>query len=79
MCKCAHGLLHGPYWYRFWRDDGRLHKQYVPLADVAAVTAACASYRDTQRCFRAFRDAHRCEWSRMARQLREMIRESVYG
>ena len=29
-CKCARGELHGPYFYRFTRDQyGRLHKQYA--------------------------------------------------
>jgi len=30
-CKCAgeHGELHGPYWYAYWRDDGKLKSQYV--------------------------------------------------
>ncbi len=30
-CKCAgeNGELHGPYWYAYWRDDGRLKSRYV--------------------------------------------------
>lgn len=30
-CKCAgeNGQLHGPYWYAYWRDDGRLKSRYV--------------------------------------------------
>ena len=30
-CKCAdeHGELHGPYWYAYWRDDGKLRSRYV--------------------------------------------------
>lgn len=30
-CKCAgkNGELHGPYWYAYWRDDGRLRSRYV--------------------------------------------------
>ena len=28
-CKCARGQLHGPYAYRYWREDGRLRKAYV--------------------------------------------------
>lgn len=44
-CKCARGALHGPYWYRFWREDGyRLRKQYVRLADLEQVRAACQAY-----------------------------------
>ena len=48
-CKCARGELHGPYWYRFWREDGcKLHKQYVRKADLEAVRAACAAYREEE-------------------------------
>ncbi len=30
-CKCAgaQGELHGPYWYAYWRDDGKLRSRYV--------------------------------------------------
>jgi hypothetical protein len=31
LCKCAgpNGELHGPYWYVYWREDGRLKSKYV--------------------------------------------------
>ncbi len=29
-CRCRNGSLHGPYWYRHWRERGRQRKQYVP-------------------------------------------------
>ena len=29
-CRCARGYLHGPYWYRRWREDGKQRKQYLP-------------------------------------------------
>lgn len=49
-CKCARGELHGPYWYRFWHEDGwKLHKQYVRKADLEAVRAACAAYQQENR------------------------------
>ncbi|MBW4694253.1 MAG: hypothetical protein KME27_21115 [Lyngbya sp. HA4199-MV5] len=30
-CKCAgeNGELHGPYWYAYWRDNGKLKSRYV--------------------------------------------------
>lgn len=30
-CKCAgkQGELHGPYWYAYWREDGKLKSRYV--------------------------------------------------
>jgi Family of unknown function (DUF6788) len=43
-CRCTRGELHGPYWYRFWRnDEGKLHRQYVRKADLERVRAACAA------------------------------------
>jgi hypothetical protein len=33
-CKCASGRLHGPYFAIFWKEDGRIRKRYVRLADV---------------------------------------------
>lgn len=26
---CQSGLGHGPYWYAYWRAEGRLHKRYL--------------------------------------------------
>lgn len=30
-CKCdgKDGALHGPYWYSYWREDGKLKSRYV--------------------------------------------------
>ncbi|MBD3884918.1 hypothetical protein IFO70_24600 [Phormidium tenue FACHB-886] len=30
-CRCAGegGELHGPYWYAYWREDGRLRSRYI--------------------------------------------------
>ena len=45
-CRCARGELHGPYWYRCWRDAlGSCRKEYVRPADLEAVRAACAANR----------------------------------
>lgn len=33
-CRCAGGALHGPYYYRFYREDRRLKKQYLRKAEV---------------------------------------------
>lgn len=31
-CRCNQGLHHGPYFYHYWRERGRLKKRYVPAA-----------------------------------------------
>ena len=28
-CRCAAGAFHGPYTYKYWREDGRVKKAYV--------------------------------------------------
>lgn len=55
-CKCARGELHGPYWYRFERVEGRLCKRYVPRAELEAVRTRCA---ERQRLAFALRESRR--------------------
>lgn len=46
-CKCARGELHGPYFYRFMRDQyGRLRKQYVRRSEVTAWRELCERRRE---------------------------------
>src|SRR5262249_30221848 len=40
-CRCARGQLHGPYFYRFGHEGGRLRKEYVRRRDVDQVRARC--------------------------------------
>lgn len=28
-CRCARGQLHGPYWYVYYRENGRLKSEYL--------------------------------------------------
>ncbi|MES2459850.1 MAG: DUF6788 family protein [Armatimonadota bacterium] len=74
-CRCAGGLvdqLHGPYHYRFWRDGGRLQKQYVPAADVDQVQAACRE----RRIFDAQMREHWRESRQDLRDLRTVLRRA---
>lgn len=48
-CKCTRGDLHGPYYYRFWREDGRLRKEYVKREDLEGVQAATRTYREEKQ------------------------------
>lgn len=74
-CKCASDRGHGPYYYRFWREHGRLRKKYVPLAQVEQVRAACLAYkvqRQNERVqFKAALD--------LLRELRAPLRGWAYG
>jgi hypothetical protein len=42
-CRCTRDELHGPYYARFWRQDGRLRKAYVRRPDLGQVLASCES------------------------------------
>jgi hypothetical protein len=36
-CKCAHGKLHGPYWYSYTRVEDKVTSQYIgknPTKDI---------------------------------------------
>lgn len=52
-CRCTRGELHGPYWYRFWREDAKLRKSYVKPCDLDVVRAACEARRRERRELRA--------------------------
>jgi uncharacterized protein DUF6788 len=45
-CRCAGGTLHGPYWYRHWRDGGRQRKAYVPMKELQRVADAIERYHE---------------------------------
>jgi hypothetical protein len=48
-CGCVSGTKHGPYFYRFWREHGRLRKTYVPRDSVETVRGQCRARQDEQR------------------------------
>jgi hypothetical protein len=31
--KCKGGCAHGPYWYAYWKENGRLRKRYIGKLD----------------------------------------------
>jgi hypothetical protein len=41
-CRCVCGYLHGPFFYRRFRQDGQQRKQYVRRENVADVLDAIA-------------------------------------
>jgi Family of unknown function (DUF6788) len=69
-CRCAGGAMHGPYFYRFWRQAGRLRKAYVPRDAVADVRCQCKARQEEKRILSAARK----EWREMMHFLREAER-----
>jgi len=66
-CRCARGQLHGPYFYRFWRQGGRLVKTYVPRREVDRVRA---EYETCRQLRKAMAMAWQ-EWRRMVLVIKE--------
>ena len=52
-CRCTDGQLHGPYYYRVWRQGERIQKQYVSKENLGAVRAACLAYKEAKDFLRA--------------------------
>ncbi len=83
---CEQSVRRGNKWHvyyaRFWREDGRLRKQYVRKADVEAVRAACAARQAAERERRERRGAipfgiSKYEWDEQRRQINRTIRDAV--
>jgi hypothetical protein len=67
-CRCARGSLHGPYHYRFWREGGRLRKEYVRRQDVDRVRAQCRARRQERQELADWREV----WRELVAQVREV-------
>ena len=82
-CRCARGELHGPYYYRLWREGGRLRKAYVARGALAEVRAACAARQVLERARRRRRrrgGGRRAEPSiRLPAWLRDQVRAALGG
>jgi len=72
-CKCARGELHGPYYYRFYREGGRQHKQYVKLLDLADVMIGCRE-RQLERGMRRRVEKQMQVWRRLLNTVRRIER-----
>ena len=73
-CRCTSGEdadLHGPYFYRYWREQGRLRKAYVPQGKVESTREACQRRQERERAERI----RRAEFKATLRSFRERARE----
>jgi hypothetical protein len=67
-CRCARGQLHGPYFYCFWREEGKLKKAYVRIADVDRVREVCQANRHARQLLHFDFDL----WRSLQLELREV-------
>lgn len=70
------------YYARFWREGGKLHKQYVRKADVEQVRAACAARQEQEAGRKQFRALlvdtfGAAEVNAQRRAIRAMIADAV--
>ena len=52
-CRCVRNGQKHVYYYRFYRENGRLRKQYVRVSDLERVRAACTAHKELQAGLRA--------------------------
>lgn len=71
-CRCRAGELHGPYYYLFWRDEGRQRKRYVRQSDVAALRDELEGLARERRRRRELECIFRTRWRDLRDQLREV-------
>jgi hypothetical protein len=72
-CRCASGdSLHGPYYYRSWREDGKQYWEYIKCADVEAVKKAC----ETNRVLQEYLRWNRWRVKMVFKRSREILREA---
>jgi|ERR1044072_2075686 hypothetical protein len=69
-CKCNVGAPHGPYFYYFYRIDGKLRKSYIRKADAAELWRSYSRWRQIQKK----RTADRREFTELYRELRRLDR-----
>src|SRR5215208_3796496 len=69
-CKCNAGALHGPYFYFFYRENGKLKKSYIRKADAAKLWEVYLAQRE----LRKRRAAERKEFTGLSRKIRRINR-----
>jgi len=69
-CKCNQGALHGPYFFYFYRVDGKLKKSYIRKADAAELWRSYSLWRQIQKKHAA----DRREFTELCRELRRLDR-----
>ena len=69
-CRCMRTGQKHVHYYRFYRENGRLRKQYVRSADLERVRAACAAHKQMRAKLRA----GRAEYKRVLAYARTLFR-----
>src|ERR1041384_4468795 len=67
-CKCNSGSLHGPYFFYFFRENGKLKKSYIRKAEAQALWENYSQWRQVQKQ----RAADRRDFTEFCRNLRRL-------
>jgi hypothetical protein len=67
-CKCNRGALHGPYFFYFYRVDGKLKKSYIRKADAVKLWRKYSKQRQIQKQ----RKADRRGFTKLSKELRRI-------
>ena len=67
-CKCNAGSLHGPYFFYFYREDGKQKKKYIRKANAPELWESYSQKRALQKQ----RAADRREFTEFSRELRRL-------
>ena len=67
-CKCQAGELHGPYFFYFYREDGKLKKSYIRKADAKELWESYSHWQQIKKR----RAADRREFRDLCREMRRI-------
>lgn len=70
-CRCARGELHGPYWYAYYRENGRMRCEYIGKSLPELVSLENRAHK---ACRRAQAERGRAE--KIVSQLEETLRRT---
>ena len=73
-CKCSQGKPHGPYYVRFWYENGQPRKKYVKKSEFQAISAACLARKREQHEQRAMLRQAKQQWNDALYLLRSISR-----
>ena len=72
---CAQRRRRRTFYYRFWREGGKLKKEYIRRTRVPYVKRQCALYREQRDWARRVLQAAIADWRQARDELREAERD----
>jgi len=73
-CRCNRGKRHGPYWRRYWRQDGATKSAYVRLNDAEAAMRRVEHWHELHWSKRKFK-----RWLRDYKRMSDLVIDYMEG